>query len=709
MFIGRKLIGFAVFIGMFFWQIAVFSSAAYGSTDEYPRAQVPAWVEATVPFDPQLLPVAEASYGFRSRINEFQFNGIEPGNSSYYQAIEYELSNQYGVENYSSIDLSFDPSYEQLKLHELIIKRGDTLIDKFPGARFDLLRTESERAELIYDGTRTLAIVLDDVRAGDVIRYAYTIEGENPIYQGHREFRVNTELWNAVDRQYTRILTSSDKPLNRRMRGADVPLLVNEENGITEIIIDQRGIAEFDREDDVPSWHFDRGTIVFSDMADWRSVVDWMLPMYALPEASVPEVITIASVIKTSHEAPDAQIGAALRWVQEEVRYFGVELGKNSHWPSRPEETLQRRFGDCKDKALLLIAVLRELGVEASPALVNTNRGLEASNYPFRMHAFNHVIVHVLQNGESHFIDPTRRNQSGALGDMHEPDYGRALILLPDTSGLTEMGNSRSKHKLTIAKQLAIPRLIEGSEAASVAMFTVNTEKRGRLAESVRHSLETTGKQGIADDFLDYYKDYFETVSVDKEIEIVDSAENTMLITEQYRINDIWMSDENVKRYRWLHADEIMSYLDHPEQIRNRRQPYELIHPVAIEESWTVSMSEPLITDELDEQFSNAWLSFSKQSTVSDDGSQLTVTFRYSTLANEVAAEELQEYAESVKEIEDMASFYLEHQPPTLSVRTIASNLAKAGAVHYWFLLLGVIVLVNRYRGSTRQQDHATG
>jgi len=74
-----------------------------------------------------------------------------------------------------------------------------------------------------------------------------------------------------------------------------------------------------------------------------------------------------------------------------------------------------------------------------------------------------------------------------------------------------------------------------------------------------------------------------------------------------------------------------------------------------------------------------------------------------------VAAEELQAYAESVKEIENMASFYLEHQPPTLSVRTIAGHLAKAGAVHCWFLLLGVIVMVNRYRGSTRQQDHATG
>lgn len=696
MFIARKINELANVARVLCVLITLFSGSAVADSADYPKLPTPAWVAPTAPFDPQLVQVTEPSYGYRGRLRDFQLNGIKAGDSSYYYAVEYELSNQYGVENYSSIEMDFDPIYEQLHLHELTIKRGDTLIDKFPSARFDLLRTESERSELIYDGTRTLAILLDDVRVGDVIRYAYSVDGENPIYQGLREFRVHTELWNPLDRQYTRILTSADRPLNRRVRGVDVPLQISESDGIQEIVIDQRGGPEFDVEDDLPSWHYDRGTIVFSDMSDWQSVVDWALPMYKLPDIAVPEVVTIASVIKTSHEDVDAQIGAALRWVQEEVRYFGVELGKNSHWPSRPEETLARRFGDCKDKALLLIAVLRELGVNASPALVNTKRGLESSSYPYRMHAFNHVIVHVLWKGESHFIDPTRRNQAGTLGDMHEPNYGRALLLTAETTGLTDMGESRSKYLLNVAKHLTIPATLSNAAEQTPATLVVDTFKQGRLAEGVRYSFETKGQKEMAEDYLEYYEDYFDTISVKEDTGFTDGSENRMFVKEHYAIADLWMSDENADQYRWLHADEIQGYLDMPEDIAKRQQPYELVHPIIVEESWKVLMADRLRLDYLDSEFRNEWLSFSKSAVFNEDKTELTVTFRYATLANEVSAEDLQEYADSVEAIDDMASFYLEYEPEKLSVSRISSSLASTGAMSLWFLLLGSVGLMNR-------------
>ena len=674
----------------------LYQSQAGADSNNYEKVATPVWAKPVTPFDPELEQIAEPTFGFHNRLDDFQFNGLEPGNSSYYNAIEYVLTNRYGVENYSTVELSFDPVYEKLSLHELTIMRGDTLIDKFPTARFDLLHTERDRAELVYDGTRTLAILLEDVRVGDVIRYAYTVEGENPIFQGNREFRVHTQLWNPLDRQHTRLLTTTDRPLNRRVRGADVPVTISENNGIQEIIIDQRGLAEFDLEDDVPSWHYNRGTIVFSDMPDWRSVVDWALPMYDLPESSVPEIVAIAEAIQSSNDGVAAQVGAALRWVQEEVRYFGVELGKNSHWPSRPDETLARRFGDCKDKVLLLIALLKEIGVEATPALVNTNRGLEAVNYPYRMHAFNHVIVHVVHDGVSHFIDPTLRNQSGALGDMFEPDYGRALLLDTNTIGLTKMGKARSALRLNVTKSLTVPRVVPSGAEQMPASLTVNTVKRGRLAELVRYRLETDGPVAQSEDYKNYYKDYFDDISTVKRATFTDGNHDTLQISEQYSITDLWMADANIERYRWLYADEIVGYLDEPEEVQDRVQPYELVHPVSIEETWVVSMAEPLRLDDLEAQISNAWVSFSKQSALNEDESELTVKFRYATLADEVSAEELQAYAESVEKIRDMASFYLEQEPGVVSVSKIATKIRQAGALNVTVLMFGLMFHIGR-------------
>lgn len=674
--------------------------------DGFTISTLPDWVEPVAAFDPAPEATSDVSHGYHSRLHDFQYNGMVPGESSYFNAVEYRLTNPYGVENYSSIEISFDPSYEQLTLHELWIKRGDVLIDKLPTARFDMLRTESDRAELIYDGTRTLAIVLNDVRSGDRVRYSYSVDGENPIYGGHREFRVHTELWSELDRQYTRVLTSSDRPFNRRIRGQDVPLQITDDNGIQEIVIDQRGVGEYELEEGVPSWHYNRGTIVFSDMKDWRSVVDWALPMYELPEQSSVELATIASVIRSAHGDVDEQIGAALRWVQEEVRYFGVELGKNSHWPSRPEETLARRFGDCKDKAFLLVALLRELGVQAQPALVNTNRGLESANYPYRMHAFDHVIVHVMREGESHFIDPTRRNQAGALGQFHEPDYGRALILSADTTGLSEMGNRFSRYQMSTHKTLRLPRHGSPARTDSVesgqgedAVLEVVTSRQGALAEKVRLVLERDGPRKIEQDYVDYYSGYFTDIAASESPEFNPGSGSEMVVNEQYRIPDIWQADENVDSYRWLFADDVLGYLDKPDETRGRQQPYELVHPVVIEETWDVLMPEAFRLDELNASLSNDWVSFSKESTVSDDGRHLQVTFRFKTKANEVPAKDLPAYARSVKQIEDMASFYVEDKPSmraALSSATseLTSELTESERKDSVVLLVSLLVLL---------------
>ncbi|MGQ7846750.1 DUF3857 domain-containing protein [Granulosicoccus sp. 3-233] len=651
------------------------------SPEPFSIAAVPDWVKPLPAFDPALERTAEPFQGYRARLRDFQFNGLQAGQSRWFTAVEYELTNRHGVENHSNIELSFDPGYETLLLHELWVLRGDTLIDKLPTARLDLLRTESDRDELIYNGTRTLAIVLDDVRRGDLIRYSYSVEGENPIFDDQREFQVFTEFAVPMDRNHARILTTTDRPLSRRVRGADVAVQVSEENGVQELIVDQQGVPEFVQEVDVPSWHYDRGTMVFSDLTDWRAVVDWAEPMYRLSDVHNAEIATIASVIRSSRDDLQGQIGAALRWVQEEVRYFGVELGKNSHWPSRPEETLARRFGDCKDKSLLLMALLRELGVESQAALVNTNRGLESGSYPYRLHAFNHVVVHLRLGDTVHYLDPTLRNQGGALGQLREPDYGRALVLSPETSSLSDMSSVQPLYRMSVHKSL--------TPGVEETQLTVVTSKQGSWAENVRHDLETEGKRGLGRVFHSYYADYFDSIVSGGEPEFADGPGDSVLVTEHYRIPQLWQSDENVSRYRWIYADEIIAYLDMPETTTGRRQPYELIHPISIDERWDVSLTMPLRLDDLDAIVENDWFRFSKQSELDDDGQLLSVTFRYRTLANEVAAASLDEYSAAVAEVYDLASFYIEEKPSLgAAVKEATSELAQAGSLHPLLVLL---------------------
>jgi len=417
----------------------------------------PSWVQAVPAFDSALQSEADEGHGFHDRLNDLQINGVERGNTRTYNAVEYLLTSTFGVENFSDVEISFNPDFQKMVLHELTVKRGDELINRLYSVT---LRPDAYSDELNgfdREGRQTVTLGLKDLRVGDTVRYAYTLSGEDAVYRGNREFHFNTELWTQLDRQYVRVLTRSDDPLNRRVRGDDVSLLVNDKMGVQEIIFDQRNVARFKTENGVPSWRETRGTVVLSDMENWQDVVEWSLPIYQLLDDSSKELIALADKIRAAYDGSNAQIGAALRWVQEEIEFHDVDLASSSALVSDPNVTLKQRFGDRRDKAVLLMALLDELNIESEAALVNTNRGLEANSYPFRLHAFNHVLVHVNIKGISHYIDPTRRGQSGALGELYEPNYGRALVLKPGTVDLSSMDDKRSAVRLAVNKELTLP------------------------------------------------------------------------------------------------------------------------------------------------------------------------------------------------------------------------------------------------------------
>jgi len=100
----------------------------------------------------------------------------------YSVAYEYRLVNRIGVEDYSSVEIDFDPTYQRLYLHELSIKRQDRILDKLDKARISLLHREQALESLIFDGEQTLNLVVPDVRVGDILRVAYTLEGSNSIF-----------------------------------------------------------------------------------------------------------------------------------------------------------------------------------------------------------------------------------------------------------------------------------------------------------------------------------------------------------------------------------------------------------------------------------------------------------------------------------------------------------------------------------------------
>lgn len=182
--------------------------------------------------------------------------------------------------------------------------------------------------------------------------------------------------------------------------------------------------------------------------------------------------------------------------LHKDVRYTGLEFGEASVVPRPPAETLKRGYGDCKDKATLLVAVLRELGIQAYVALLRTGPGLDQNPEFPGLSAFDHAIVHI-PGPNPLWIDPTV--PEARVGLLPIPDLGRhALVVAPAPSGglqqtpqVTADQNTTTELREVFLADEGTARIVETTEAFGPAEISLRGEYSGAVEKQVRENLKT--------------------------------------------------------------------------------------------------------------------------------------------------------------------------------------------------------------------------
>ena len=155
----------------------------------------------------------------------------------------------------------------------------------------------------------------------------------------------------------------------------------------------------------------------------------------------------LADLPRADSEGADVRRVASTlgRRILDLTRYTGVAFGEAAIVPRPPTETLERRFGDCKDLATLMVAALRTLGFDAAVALVRVGSAPAVSPLVPGMGDFNHAIVHVRTGPRSPglWVDLTARHN--AIGEVPPPLAGRwALVADPKVRALERLPRGQS-------------------------------------------------------------------------------------------------------------------------------------------------------------------------------------------------------------------------------------------------------------------------
>ncbi len=610
---------------------------------EYQIAPAPAWVEP-LPVDLSRKPSTGQSSGEWNILSDLQTRIETNGKSSYHHFANKALDAN-GIDDIADISFVFDPSFEQLTIHAIRVLRGDRVIDKLAGAKISVLQRETELEYRIYDGSKTVSVVLDDLRVGDVVEYAYSRRGINPVL-GKRVAGGAELQWSVpVGRASVRLLIPHGRTVTTQIMNSTLQPQMRDVNGYREYRWSQQDVPGIKVEREAPASYAPYARVRWSEFADWKSVVEWALPLYREDGKLGAALEAAIEKIRHAEATPEARIRAVLHMVQSDVRYLGVEVGTGSYAPTLPARVFKRRFGDCKDKARLVVAMLRKLGIHAVPALVSTGRREAIAEFLPAPNVFNHVVVRATLNDRHYWLDPTLPPQGGDLEHMVQSDHGLALVLEEGETGLSKMAGRDGRNRKKIHA------VFDGRDGADKPMrYTIKTVAYGAEADHIRNSIARHGLAEMQTQYVNYYARRYPEIKVKEALRHFDDLNlNQFTIIESYEILDFWKRPEPSKRRQgYVRSSEIRTQLATPDDI-NRKSPLATRYPEDIEEvtevkltgDWDVQLKDVIVQDPAFE--------FSHKVARGEGDVKYLLTDRLRWLKSQVEPDEVRDYAAKLK------------------------------------------------------------
>ena len=413
------------------------SAMRAGAADQPLYAPAPDWViQPPIPTAPAPKDASSAQILLSTTQSRYS-----PEHDQTYSESAVRITSAQGLSQLGNLIEAWNPASETLTVHRVQVIRDGKSIDLLAGGkRFTVLRRETNLDSAMLDGELTATLQPEGLQVGDILDVAFSTSRHEPAFGGRSEGGAELAHLGEADRIYVRELWSDARPM-RWSKTSDLgqPSLTNA-HGWTELSYDLHDNVTPPPPTGAPLRFLIRGLLQVSQFNGWADVSAVATPLYAKASTLQPGSPLQAEVARIKALSPDSKIRAmaALRLVQDDVRYVLLGMGAGGYTPAAADLTWTRRFGDCKGKTALLLALLHGLGIEAQPALVNTVLGDGLDERLPVMEAFDHVLVRAVIDGRVYWLDGTRVGDR-KLDDIDLPDFHWALPVQPSGATLVAL------------------------------------------------------------------------------------------------------------------------------------------------------------------------------------------------------------------------------------------------------------------------------
>jgi tetratricopeptide (TPR) repeat protein len=407
------------------------------------------------------------------------------GLSSRFEQLVVKVASARGVEAYRTIPITWSPDRQEVRVVKARITKPDgSIIESYS----EQDRTVEPWAGMYFD-TRSRSLTFPALAVGDVLEVQWRLD-DTAIDNLLSDYWGDVEAVQSVyPKRHFRLVV--DMPSARTLfwneKGAPAGLKAStaSADGRTVYRFEATQVPRLVPEPQMPGWAEVAGVLHLSTYQSWEQVGRYYHGLVRDQLVATEELKrTVDSVLKGVDRADAAKVVAALYgFVVSQVRYVGLEFGIHGYQPYKVDRVLARRFGDCKDKASLMHAMLKVAGVDSRLVLLRTrDRGVLSAEVA-SLAAFNHAILYVPKLDL--FLDGTAEFH----GSRELPSSDRvANVLVVEPEGpsrfFTTLEASPSDNTTTVTMDVTLK--LDGSATAKGSLVAV-----GQGAPELRRSYET--------------------------------------------------------------------------------------------------------------------------------------------------------------------------------------------------------------------------
>jgi transglutaminase-like putative cysteine protease/Tfp pilus assembly protein PilF len=413
----------------------------------------------------------------------------------------YKILTQKGAEEWGSISLSWEPwRGERPNLRARVITA-----DKEVHPLDEKTVTDSparENQDNVFSDRRVVRAPLPAVAPGVLVEEEQTSK-ESALFIG-ATYVERFYFAGSVRIEHTRLVLDAPSvlPIHYEIRLLpDLKPERTESAGRVRIVFDQGPIDPVENVEpglpsDVPAY----ASVTFSTGSSWQAVAEEYGKIVDQQVANADIKSLVAKVVAGKNSRDD-KAAAIVQYLDREVRYTGVEFGDATVVPRSPRETLTRKYGDCKDKAALLVAMLRTVNIPAYVALLDAgDREDVALDLP-GMGMFDHAIVYV-PGPPDLWIDAT--DEYARLGELPIADQERfALVARRGTNALVRTPGTSSADNILVEKREIY--LAENGPARIIE----TSQPHGSSESSYRRSYADKENKAAKDELTSYVKSQY--------------------------------------------------------------------------------------------------------------------------------------------------------------------------------------------------------